>query len=196
MIINEDKKKIIEELNNGKVIAIKTDTVYGLICNALNVDAINKIYSIKRRENKKPIAIFVKSIDEIKKYVDENEITNNVVDIMKKYWPGALTIIFNKKKDVLNHITSGMNTIGIRIPNDSFLLSILENISYPLAETSCNISGEKEYTNPNMINEKIGSEIDFIVDGGMIKKNAASTVIKINNNDIQVIRQGDIKIDE
>ena len=82
---------------DGKVVAIKTDTVYGLVCNAFDKSATDKIYHIKNRESRKPLSIFVKSIDEVKKYVDEANLTSFVKRIMEKYWPGALTIIFKKK---------------------------------------------------------------------------------------------------
>ena len=196
MIIREDEKKIVKGLIDGKVIAIKTDTVYGLICNAFDKNATEKIYDIKKREHKKPIAIFIKSIDDIKNYVDLDSISNKAIDIMKKKWPGALTIIFKKKKGILDNITCCSEYIGIRIPNDELLLSVMSKTKFPLAETSCNISGEREYTNASTINDKLGSEIDYIVDGGEIINNVASTVIKIENDDINVIRQGDIKIDE
>lgn len=196
MIIREDEKKIVDELIGGKVFAIKTDTVYGLICNAFDKNATEKIYDIKKREHKKPIAIFIKSIDDIKNYVDCDSITDKAISIMKKYWPGALTIIFKKKKGILDNLTCGSDYIGIRIPRDGLLLSIMSKIPFPLAETSCNISGEKEYTKASVINEKLGSEIDYIVDGGEIINNIASTVIRVENDDINVIRQGDIKINE
>lgn len=196
MIISSDENKIVEALTNGKVLAIKTDTVYGLICDALNKNATDKIYKIKHREAKKPLSIFVKNVEDVKKYIDESALTNKVLDIMKTYWPGALTIVSKKKKDILDSIACGLDSIGIRIPNDKLLLSILDKIDFPIAQTSCNISGEKEYTDAHIIDENLGSEIDYIVDGGEITNNIASTVIRIDNDIIKVLRQGDIIIDE
>lgn len=187
---------IVEILKTGNVAAIKTDTVYGLVCNAFDKVATAKIYTIKNREVKKPLSIFVKSIDEVKKYVDESNLNDKVLDIMKKYWPGALTIIFKKKGDTFDHITCGKDGIGIRIPNDDALLHILNEIDFPLAETSCNISGEKEYRSANEIREKLGDKIDLIVDGGEVTNNTPSTVISVENNNIKILRKGDIVIDE
>lgn len=196
MIIKQDIEKVIEDLKSGKVIAIKTDTVYGLICDASNVEACDKIYKIKRREKRKPLAIFVKAVDEVKKYVLETELSDKVLNIMKKYWPGPLTIIFKKKENVFDHITYGIDSIGIRMPNDKFLSDILNKIDSPLAQTSCNISGEAEYKSATEIENKLGNEVDVIVDGGEIKDTKASTIIAINNNSIEVIREGTIKINE
>ena len=196
MIINQDSKKVIEDLKQGKVVAIKTDTVYGLICDANNIDACDKIYKIKKREKRKPLAIFVKSVDEVKKYVLESEISKEIERIIEKYWPGPLTIILKKKKNLLEHITEGTDNIGIRIPNDKFLLEILNKINFPLAQTSCNISGESEYKNVTEIENKLGSKVDLIVDGGEINDTKASTIIMIIKNKIKVIREGTIKINE
>ena len=191
-----DFNQVIKTLNEGgKVIAIKTDTVYGLICNAFDKKATNKIYEIKRRESKKPLSIFVKSIDDVKKYVHPDNLTSQVSRIMQKYWPGALTLVFKKKDDMLNHITENTNSIGIRIPDDKDLLSILDNINYPLAETSCNISGEKEYNNAKEISDKMGDMIDLIVDGGEVINNTPSTVLSVECNEPIILRVGALKID-
>ena len=193
MVIDE----IIQKLNtNNCVLAIKTDTVYGLICNACDEDACKKIYKIKNREDNKPLAIFIKSIEELNKYIKDSALSDKVIELLKRYWPGALTVIFDKKDGVFDYLSCGQDTIGIRIPNDRLLLEILDKIDFPLAETSCNISGEAEYKNANEIREKIGDKIDFIVDGGDVAKNTPSTVIRISNDEIKVLRQGEIFIDE
>ena len=187
---------VINTLNEeGKVLAIKTDTVYGLICNAFDKKATNKIYEIKRRESKKALSIFVKNIDDVKKYVHPDNLTSQVKRIMQKYWPGALTLVFKKKDDMLNHITENTNSIGIRIPDDKDLLNILDNINFPLAETSCNISGEKEYNNAKEISDKMGDMIDLIVDGGEVINNTPSTVLSVECNEPIILRVGALKLD-
>ena len=112
------------------------------------------------------------------------------------YWPGALTIVLKKKNELLDNITCGLDSIGIRMPNDTLLLSVLNKIDFPLAQTSCNISGEKEYKDIHTIDEKFGNEIDYIIDGGEIINSIASTVIEVDNDHIKVLRQGVISIDE
>ena len=180
---------------DGKVVALKTDTVYGIVCNAFDQKAVKKIYEIKKRESKKPLSIFVKSIDEVEKYVDPSNLTTCARRIMEKYWPGALTIIFKKKDETLNHLTASTDCIGIRIPNDNDLKYVLDNIDFPLAQTSCNISGDKEYKNVLEIKEKLGEAIDLIVDGGDISGNIPSTVLSIEHNEPIILRVGAVKID-
>lgn len=196
MTINQNFEKVIEALKSGKVIAIKTDTVYGLVCNANDIDACNKIYKIKKRERKKPLSIFVKDIESVQNYVSKEELSEYLVHTMHQYWPGPLTIILKKKYNILNHITDGQDSIGIRIPNDDFLLNILNNVDFPLAQTSCNLSGEKEYKNAREIEKKLGNEVDLIVDGGEVKDSVASTIIKFDGKKVKVIREGTIKINE
>lgn len=186
---------IVKILNGkGKVIAIKTDTVYGLVCNAFDKTAVSNIYRIKNRESKKPLSIFVRDIFMVDKYADTTRLTIYEKSIMSKYWPGALTIVFRKKDDSLNHLLSGLNSIGIRIPNDETLLKILDKVDYPLAETSCNISGEKEFVSAKEIKEAFDDKIDLIVDGGIIANNKPSTVISLESEVPVILRAGDIEI--
>lgn len=187
------KDKIINVLNNGGVVAIKTDTVYGLIANALNENAVKKIYDIKKRDNNKPLCIFIKNISELNKYTD-NILKNNVLDLLKKYWPGKLTVIFNKKKGILDNLVKGRNGIGIRIPDDKLLLEVLNNIDYPLAETSCNVEGENPCETYGEIKSKFMDKIDLIVDGGKVYSNVPSTIVSIESGEMFIIRKGAINI--
>lgn len=190
-----DSDIIVEKLKkNGSVIAIKTDTVYGLISNAYDKEAVKKIYDIKNREKAKPISIFIKDVNELNKYVDEKNLTKEVYDILDKYWPGALTVIFKRKNDDLSHLVCGNKTIGIRVPIDKQLLDILNVVDFPLAETSCNISGEEPYKNANIIKEKFADKIDLIVDGGEIEGGIPSTVIDVTDGSIRILRNGEIQL--
>lgn len=179
----------------GKVVALKTDTVYGLVCNAFDKKATDKIYSIKNREKRKPLSIFIKNIDEVEKYIDGENLTPYVRRIMERYWPGALTIIFKKKDHTFDNITAGVNSIGIRIPNDNDLINILNSVNFPLAQTSCNISGEAEYRSADEIKSKLGDLIDLIVDGGELKSNTPSTILSVERNEPIILRDGVIKLD-
>ena len=188
-------KEIVDILKTeGKVVAIKTDTVYGLICNAYDKKAVDKIYDLKSREKKKPLSIFVKSISDIEKYVSSDNLTKRNISIMEKYWPGALTIIFKKKDDTLSHLTEGKNSIGIRIPDDKLLLEILAMCDFPLAQTSCNISGEEPYENADKIRDRFGDSIDLIVDGGRVIDKKPSTILSLESNEPVILRIGDVEI--
>ena len=189
-------KNIIDILSQkGKVIVLKTDTVYGFICNAYDDEAINKIYDLKNREKDKPLCIFIKDKKELIKYVDKSNLSDRVNCIIDKYWPGALTIIFNKKDGRDFELISKTNSIGIRIPNDKLILKILNKIDFPLAQTSCNISGEEPYKNIFSIIEKFEDKIDMYLDGGAVTDNVASTILSVVNGEFKIIRVGDVKLD-
>lgn len=192
-----DIDTIVKTLNdNGKVIAIKTDTVYGLICNANDINAVNKIYRLKNRDNKKPLSLFVNNIDKLKDIIDISLMSDKCNNIMKKYWPGGLTIIFDTKNEKYKYLTAGKDSIGVRIPSDKLIMDVLSKVGFPLAQTSCNVSGEEEYRNVKEIKDKFGDTIDLIVDGGDIENNVPSTVIKFDNDNIVVLREGAVSISE
>ena len=191
-----DMKDVVKTLSKaGSVVAIKTDTVYGLICNAYDKDAISKIYKLKSRDKKKPLALFIKDVAELEKYVSPDSLTESNMQIAKKYWPGALTIIFKKKDDTFSHLIGDATGIGIRIPNDEDLLNILRGCSFPLAETSCNVAGEEPYIDYQSIIDKFGDNIDLVVDGGLATKNIPSTVLSLESGKPVVLRVGEIVID-
>lgn len=190
MLVNKNIKLSKDDLK-GKIIAFPTDTVFGVGALLDDEIAIEKIFELKHRDYSKPLAILAASIDDIFPYV--KDVSNEVIELMKKYWPGALTIIFNKQENVSSKITSGFNTIAFRIPNCDISLNILKQTG-PLATTSVNISGEKPLTNYQEINEHFGDKIDYIVLENVASSNVSSTIIDVTTNIIKVIRQGEIKI--
>ena len=173
------------------VMAIPTDTVYALCCNALDKDAVSKIYSLKNRDKDKPISLFIKSVEELNKYI-EQDISDRTKELLDKHWPGALTVVFKKKNDAFDYLTSNKDSIGIRIPDDRLLNEILNKIDFPLAQTSCNMSNEKELKNADEIYEKFGDKIDLIIATEKDLDNKPSTIVSIVDDSINIIRQGNI----
>ena len=174
-----------------KVIAFPTDTVFGVGALIDDEIAIDKIFELKHRDYSKPLAILAASVEDILPYIDD--VSEDVVKLMNKYWPGALTIIFNKKNNVSNKITSGFKTIAFRIPNCDISLEILKQTG-PLATTSVNISGEKPLNTYEEIERYFGDKIDYIVSDNVSSSNVSSTIIDVTTNEIKIIRQGEIKI--
>ena len=177
--------------NKSFVMAIPTDTVYALCCNALDKNAVEKIYSLKNRDKDKPISLFIKNIDELSKYIAQ-DISDSTKELLDKHWPGALTVIFKKKNNAFDYLTSNKDSIGIRIPDDRLLNEILNKIDFPLAQTSCNMSNEKELENADEIYEKFGDKIDLIIATEKDLYNKPSTIISIVDDSISIIRQGNI----
>lgn len=167
-IIKPDLKRAVKVIKEGKVLVCPTDTVYGLICDAADKKAVEKLYKIKKRPKNKPIPIFVSNIEMAKKIA---KISPRQEKFLKNVWPGALTAVLSKKK--------GKGTIGIRIPNHKFVLNLVKHIG-PLAETSANISGMSASTKISDVlkqfkNEK--NQPDLVIDSGDLPLSTASKVL-------------------
>lgn len=192
--LKEDElEKTIEVLKNGGIIIIPTDTVYGITCDIENENAIRKIFKLKERNNNKPICVLTSSVEKIKKIAYINEHENKLI---KKYMPGALTIILKKKDNVSNILTSNLNTIGVRIPNDKIALKILDKLDFPLAVTSANISGDEAGIKIEDFIDYFNNKVDIIINGGKTNLKVSSTIIKVIDKKINVLREGTIKIYE
>ena len=184
--------KTIETINKGGLVIGPTDTVYGILGDATNIDTVKRVYEAKKRANNKSLLVLVGNKDLLYKCVKEvNELEQLLID---KYMPGKLTIIF-KKSDLINDlVTGGLDTVGIRMPDYKELLEVLNTVNKPLLSTSANISNMSTITNVEMIPEELKEYIDFIDDGGEIVANS-STIVKVENNKIIILRDGDLSND-
>lgn len=181
-LLNKDLK--------GKIVVFPTDTVYGVGALIDDIEAIDKIYKIKERDYSKPLAVLTATIN-ISKYV--TKITSQAKQLMTDYWPGALTIIFDKSDYVLDKVTSNLKTIGIRMPNNEVALRILRKFGL-MATTSINKSGEKPLNTLNEIVNQFKDQIDYIVIDESITSQVSSTVVDAREDKIKVLREGEIKI--
>ncbi len=170
----------------NEVIVFQTDTVYGIGCLISSESGVNKIYEIKKRENKIPLAILCANLDQVKDIVDSFHLGE---EFALAHWPGALTLIYPKKDIIGDYITSGLKTIGVRIPNDKIALSILDKFG-PMAVTSLNMSSE-----PPILNFtdtlRFENDVDYIVKG-IDLSSISSTVFDVVNQ--KILRQGIIKL--
>lgn len=175
----------------GKVIAFPTDTVFGVGAIISDIEAINKIYKLKNRDYSKPLAILASKVDDIIPYIEN--VSQEVLDIMNKYWPGALTIIFKKSNLVDKVVTNNLETIAFRIPASKVAQEVLDKYG-PLAVTSVNLSGEVPLNSYEEIEKTFGKDIDYIVAKNEPSSNVSSTIIDVTNKDIKIIRYGEVKI--
>ena len=187
--------KIKEILDNDGVIIFPTDTVYGIACNCFSEKAIKKVFDIKKRPENKPINVLSNNLDKIK-LVSRN-ISEKEEFLINKYMPGALTIILDKNEKVSDILTAGLDTIGVRIPKNNISLRILENVSYPLATTSANISGDSAGIKISDFLKEFDGVVDAIIDGGETDLKVASTIVRVESgNKLKIIREGTLKIKE
>ena len=181
---------ILDNIKN-KVIAFPTDTVYGVGCLIDDEQSIKRIYELKKRDQDKPLAILVGSIEQANDIV--KALPKKAVELMEKHWPGALTIICEKNENVPSFLNPLYKTIGIRMPKSKIALAILQKYG-PMAVTSVNKSGEAPLNTFDEINNAYQNEIDYIIESNESSSNVSSTVIEINQENIKIIRQGNIII--
>lgn len=183
-------KKASEIINNGGVVLFPTETVYGLGANAFDENAIKKLFEIKGRDFKNPINVLVKDIDMI------NMVAKNISEIEYKlinaFCPGPLTIILSKKETISPLLTAGLDTIGVRIPNNDISMKILEYANVPLATPSANISGKTSGTNFDDIYEDFKDKVDFMINNGNSSIGIESTIVKVIDNIPHILRPGSI----
>ena len=181
-----------EFLHHGKVISFSTDTVYALAADASNFKAVEALYQIKNRDPKKPIAIFVKDLDAAKKifFFDKK-----AEEIAKKFLPGALTLVLETRDKAFSYIASNLNQnsnnfLGFRVVDNFFVKELFKKFDGILAVTSANISGATAATNPDEIKNTLPN-IDLLIEGE-ISHQPSSTVAKIIDNKITILRQGPV----
>ena len=174
-------------LKSGGIIAIPTDTVYGIGADPFNAEAVQKLYTLKGRPEEKPIPLVLGSTDNVEK-VAQN-LSGFFYHLTDRFWPGGLTIIV-EAKNLPPQLTAGSNTVGLRIPNQPLLLRILEEFGGPVAITSANLSGTPAAISPAEFGKELSSQIDYIVDDGKTPGTIPSTVYDISMSPPVVRRHG------
>ncbi len=190
----ENIKRASEVIRNGGVVAFPTETVYGLGADALNKDAVIKIFEIKERPLFDPLIVHIDEIKWIEKLTIEfNEIAKKLVEA---FWPGPLTIVF-KKSDIVPYITTGgLNTVAIRMPDNEIALKLIRYSQTPIAAPSANKFGYISPTSARMVYEQLNDKVDIILDGGKTRYGIESTIVYIENENVYILRLGAIEIEK
>lgn len=179
--------KIVEVLGNGGLVISPTDTIYGIMGDALNTDVIKRVYEVKKRSYSKPLILLMDSYEMIKEYTFEiSELEDKLI---KKFSPGLVTIILKKNDKISDLITNNSDYVGIRIPDNDDLLSIIKKLGRPVISTSANISDEDVITNVEMLDEELKKKIDYIEDGGEVV-NVSSTIVRFVDGELKILREG------
>lgn len=184
--------EISEKIKNGAIGVIPTDTIYGIVGSALIPETVEKIYTLRKRASKKPFIILISSLEDLK--IFDISVSKNVEELLKKIWPGKVSVILDlPRKNKLNYLHRGTNSLSFRLPDDPYLIELLKK-SGPLVAPSANLEGQKESENIIDAKNYFGEDVDFYIDGGEIKSKP-STLIKIENNKIIVLRKGAVQIE-
>ena len=179
-----DIKKVVKSLQQGEVVSFPTETVFGLGVQYGNLDYLEKIYELKSRDRSKAVTLMVAQKEDIEKYAYVTVQTKKVIDA---FMPGMITLILKKKETVDDMYTAGLKTIGIRIPDDPFVLQLLKLVG-PMLVTSANISGKPALLNDQEVYQEFHGKIHLIVKGKCVN-NLASTVVQIDD-EVKILRQG------
>ena len=184
----EDIEAVIELLKEGNVVAFPTDTVFGLGVIYENEEALKALKDSKGRPENKPIPTMVASLKQIEEIAEVDERARKLVEA---FMPGAFTIILKKKKGLPEYLTNGFDTIGIRMPDDAFVLDVIKGCGKPLLVTSANLSGEDTGITDEQVLSQLDGRIDAIV-LGEAKGKTASTIVDLSKEEPVILRSGPI----
>ena len=187
---NDIIQKLSNKLINGSVGIFPTDTVYGIGCSTLNENSINELFKLKLRDYSKPINVLVSNLNMLDNLVEN--ISAQEQKLIDTFWPGALTIVFNKKSSVSDLLTSDLNTVGVRMPNNQIALDLIEYTNTPIAATSVNISGKPSGISKSDFINDFNNKVDFIIDNGNTRIQKASTIVQIIDGEPKILRKGSI----
>ncbi len=181
-------------LKSGGLVAIPTETVYGLASNALDESAVLQIYAAKNRPFFDPLIVHISDVDQLEKYAQN--IPSVAQQLAKAFWPGPLTILLNRKNIIPHLITSGLPDVALRVPNHTLTLELLRSLDFPLAAPSANPFGYVSPTTAQHVQNQLGDKIDYIIDGGPCMVGIESTIVGFENEKVIVYRLGGLAIEK
>ena len=193
--INTPNKRTIKYaadiIKDGGIIVYPTDTIYGLGANLFDKHAMQRILRIKNQKSNKPLSFILPDLKDISRYANVQDFAYK---IMRRVTPGPYTFVLNATREVPKLLLHNRKTVGIRIPDATVALCLVEELGHPLLSTSVPLGEDGYHTDPNDIAEKYGHEIDLILDAGVLFNNP-STIVDFTNNSIEIIREGAGNVD-
>ena len=181
-------RRAAELLRAGEVVALPTETVYGLAANALDEKAVAKIFQIKGRPAHNPIIVHVASNAMAKNCVAN--FPESAEKLSKSFWPGPLTLVLPRAKNIPDAVTAGGETVGVRWPSHPFMQAVIRECGFPLAAPSANLSNQISPTNAEHVRAQLGGKIPLIVDGGQSQVGIESTVLDLTVVPARILRPG------
>lgn len=187
----ETAKKLLEQ---GSLVAIPTETVYGLAGNAMRPEVVVNIFEVKDRPYFDPLIVHVSSIEKARDYV--TEITSPAAALAHRFWPGPLTLLLPKTTNIPDLVTAGLDRVGLRCPDHLLTQQLLLALDFPLAAPSANPFGYVSPTTAEHVMHQLGQKISYILDGGPCKVGIESTIVGWENSQAIVYRLGGLTIDQ
>jgi L-threonylcarbamoyladenylate synthase len=187
-LFNTAVKRAAEVLRAGELVALPTETVYGLAANALDPNVVEKIYQVKGRPKQNPIIVHVASLEMAQRCV--SEWPERAERLAKGFWPGPLTLVVPRSKEIPDIVTAGGATVGLRWPSHPFIQAVIRECGFPLAAPSANLAGNTSATNAAHVAKELGDKIPLIVDGGQSQVGIESTVVDLTSSPPRLLRPG------
>jgi L-threonylcarbamoyladenylate synthase len=193
-IITKNLDQAIQILNQNEVVAIPTETVYGLAANAFDESAVKKIFEIKKRPFFNPLIVHIKS----KEYLVDvaKNIPFKALELIEAFWPGPLTLILEKQDKIPNIVTANKNTVAVRMPNHPLILELLSKLNFPLAAPSANPFKLISSTKASHVYDYFKDDLKCILDGGDCEKGLESTIVGFNGDTPILYRHGAVTVEE
>jgi L-threonylcarbamoyladenylate synthase len=192
--ISTDIQQAVAFLTEGRLVGIPTETVYGLAANALDPLAVARIFEAKRRPTFDPLIVHVPDFKAVSLYV--KDIPAPLEAIANAFWPGPVTLLFEKKEIIPDLVTSGLETVAIRVPNHPLTLELLAALDFPLAAPSANPFGYISPTTAQHVVDQLENEISMVLDGGPCSIGVESTILQWSDGKIKVLRWGGLSVDD
>jgi L-threonylcarbamoyladenylate synthase len=190
-------KKLIQKaariIKGGGLVAFPTETVYGLGANALDANAVKKIFLAKGRPSDNPLIVHIAENKEL--MLIAKNVSTEAKALMKAFWPGPLTLIVEKKKNVPDEVSAGLPTVAVRMPDHPVALALIKAVGLPIAAPSANLAGKPSPTSAQHVAEDLVEKIDLILDGGSSKIGLESTVVDASGDKILILRSGAVTAD-
>lgn len=192
-MIGKDIKKAIGILNKEQLVAIPTETVYGLGGNALSSKAVTEIFKVKNRPSFDPLIIHTDSLEKVEKYVEA--IPEKAMLLAHEFMPGSLTLLLPKKNIIPDLVTSGSPLVAVRLPKHPMTLKLLSELDFPLAAPSANPFGYISPTTAQHVNNQLGEKIPYILDGGACEVGLESTIVGFEGDEVIIFRKGGLAVE-
>ena len=183
-----------ERLLHGEVVAIPTDTVYGLAADPFNLSAVEEIYRVKGRPDERALPILVNSLDQA--MLLSREVPRNFLRLAEEFWPGALTLVVDASHRLPLKVTANTGRIALRWPRSEVVARLIEEFDGPLTGTSANLSGSPACTGAEQVFTQLGDRLQLILDAGETKSAAPSTIVELHGDMWKVLREGAISSKE
>jgi len=187
---------VVESLQRGDVVALPTDTFYGLAVDPVNLRAVEHIYELKTRARHKPLSLLIADVAQA--YELARSIDGNFDKLAEKFWPGPLTIVVKAGSKLPLRVTANTGNVALRVPEAAICRAVVSALGLPITATSANLSGQPECTYAGLVREQFGEKIPLIVDGGPTARSVATTIVDLSGggNSWMILREGAIPTHE